>query len=309
MNNMNKVVTLNTTNAGNIGELRGLLASARAQGLSVAIVKIPIRLFAIDSGYQTPIRTEREMNYLINNFDDRKLLPVTGVPHDEEGLIYLVDGYGRWKASQIVDAKKYECLQCMVILNAPEDKIERRRFEAEQYAYQNKNVAKMKPIMKHGALEILEDPAILAMDEMQKKYGFKFTEKQGQRGIGVLGSYTAVYKIATAHGKECLDYMFDVCRRSGMDRKINGYCAGLLKALKDAYRLYPESRKETADYLSSLLRKYDITGLKSNAITRYPLIDYRTAMSLYIEDLIVDNLNLSHKRHVEGKSVVEIKTA
>ena len=89
------IETVPTYNSNDIGELRGLLASARSQGLKVAIIKIPVRLFAIDEKYQTSIRTNRSLKYLIDNFDDAKLLPVTGVPHDEEGKIYLVDGYGR----------------------------------------------------------------------------------------------------------------------------------------------------------------------------------------------------------------------
>ena len=172
----NNVININTNE---VGELKGLLASAREQGLPVAIIKIPVRLFAIDSAYQTPNRTERDLRYLVNNFDERKLLPVTGVPHDEEGKIYLVDGYGRWKASQLVDPVKYETLSCMVILNAPMEPKARQKFEAEQYAYQNINVSKVRPIQKHGAMEVLEDSAVIAMNKMQKKYGFLYSKEKG----------------------------------------------------------------------------------------------------------------------------------
>lgn len=74
--------------------------------------------------------------------------------------MYIVDGFGRYKASQYIDPERYESLDVMVILNAPKDPNERLRFEAEQYAYQNRDVAKMRPIQKHGAMEILDDPAV-----------------------------------------------------------------------------------------------------------------------------------------------------
>ena len=83
---------MNTVNIANVGELKGLLAASRSMGMTVVILKIPVRLFVIDPRYQTPNRTERDLNYLIRNWDERKLLPLIGVPHDEEGLMYIVDG-------------------------------------------------------------------------------------------------------------------------------------------------------------------------------------------------------------------------
>lgn len=305
---MGKVVNINVNNA-DIGELKGLLASAREQNLPVAIIRILVRLFAIDPMYQTPNRTERDMRYLVDNFDDRKLLPVTGVPHDEEGKVYLVDGYGRWQASQQVDPQKYETLACMVILNAPKERKARQKFEAEQYAFQNKNVAKMRPIQKHGAMEILEDPAVLAMDEMQKKYGFLYAREKGQRESGVLGSYAETYDIARRWGVECLDYIFSICENAGFDRKTNGYGAYVMRGLRDMWKYYPENRKETAQFLSNYLRKFEPVKFKANAISRYLMLDPKTATSLYLEDLLVDNIALSHKRRVEGKSVSEIRSA
>ena len=95
----NKVNNKPQVATGDIGELRGLLAASKAAGLKTAIIRIPVRLFAIDGRYQTSVRTERDLSYLTNSWNERKLLPVTGVPHEDEGLVYLVDGYGRWKAS------------------------------------------------------------------------------------------------------------------------------------------------------------------------------------------------------------------
>jgi hypothetical protein len=303
---MNNVVNINTNE---VGELKGLLASAREMGLPVAIIRIPVRLFAIDPMYQTPNRTERDLRYLVSNFDERKLLPVTGVPHDEEGKVYLVDGYGRWQASQMVDPNKYETLPCMVILNAPVESKARQKFEAEQYAYQNVNVAKMRPIQKHGALEVLEDKAVIAMNMMQEKYGFLYAKDKGNRECGVLGSYAETYAIAKAYGIEGLDYIFSVCQNAGFDRKANGYATNIMRGLRDVYRYYPEHRKETAKFLSEYLRRFEPCKFKANAISRYLMLDPKTATSLYMEDLVVDNISLSHKRKVEGKSVSEIRSA
>ena len=303
---MNNVIEMKTKE---IGELKGLLASARQSGRTRVIVDIPVRLFAIDTAYQTPNRTERDLDYLVKGWDEAKLMPVIGVPHDEEGKVYLVDGYGRWQASQLVNEDKYATLETLVILNAPTEFKSRQRYEAEQYAFQNKQVAKMRPIQKHGALEVLHDSAVLAMNDMQKKYQFKYAKEKGQRECGVLGSYAETYDIARVHGADCLDFIFSICKESGFDRKANGYSAPIMRGIRDVWKYYPEHRKEAKAFLSAYLRKYDPTRFKANAVSRYLLLDAKTATSLYLEDLIVDNLAATHRRRVEGKSVTEIKIA
>ena len=52
---------MSTVNIANVGELKGLLAASRSMGMTVVILKIPVRLFAIDPRYQTPNRTERDL--------------------------------------------------------------------------------------------------------------------------------------------------------------------------------------------------------------------------------------------------------
>ena len=102
-----------------------------------------------------------------------KLLHLIGVPLWEEGKVYLVDGYGRWVASQMVDKEKYTDLQVLLILNAPNNAEDRLEFEAEMYAYQNKQVARMTAIQKHGAMVVLHDKATERLEKLKEKYGFE----------------------------------------------------------------------------------------------------------------------------------------
>ena len=89
-------------NKGNKGELKGLLKAAVDAKMNAVIISIPVELLDIDESYQTPERTARSLNYLVGNWDDNKLLPLAGVPHWEEGKVYLFDGFGRWIASQLI---------------------------------------------------------------------------------------------------------------------------------------------------------------------------------------------------------------
>lgn len=300
------------TNAKEVGELKGLLAVAREQGQNVAIIRIPVRLFAIDEVYQTDERTERDLSYLTKDFRKDKLLPVTGVPHDEEGKIYLVDGYGRWKASQIVDKNRgtneYEYLDCMVILNAPTEPEARRTYEAEQFAYQNKNVSKLTALQKHGALKQLKDSGAIVLDEMKDKYKFIPTSSQGIKTPGYI-SYTELYNICKNNGKECADYVLRICNRAGYHLQKYGYSACVLRGLRDIWKYYPNDREKAEEFLTTWLRERTPEVFKAKAVTRYPMPDYRSACSLYLEDLLVDNIDLLHARSVEGKSITMVNKA
>lgn len=86
-------------NKGNKSLLEGLTKMYRDAGYKTAIVSVPVEIMEIDTRYQTEVRTERDLRYLIDNWNENKLLPLIGVPHWETGEVFLVDGYGRWVSS------------------------------------------------------------------------------------------------------------------------------------------------------------------------------------------------------------------
>ena len=296
-------------NKGNKGYLEGIVKVYKDAGRSVAIVSLPVELMEIDSRYQTEARTERDLRYLTNNWNENKLLPLIGVPHWEEGKVYLVDGYGRWIASQVVDKKKYKELDVMLILNAPSNVNERLEFEAEMYAYQNKQVAKMTAIQKHGAMIVLHDNATEILENMRKKYGFEYSSVKGNREASVLGSYTETLRLCSIDNGKAAEYVFDICEGAGFDRKSNGYASYIMRGLRDIYRIYANNREDTKKFLIKELRKITPITLKANAVVKYPMLDFRTASSLYLEDMVVNNLGLEQSREILGTRLVSIKKA
>ena len=291
----------------NVGLVNGLLMNPRREGLTRTIIKVPVKLLMIDERYQTPVRTDRNMSYLIKNWNEHKLLPLTVVPHDEEGVFAIVDGYGRFQASQKVDSKKYEELDCLVILDAPKEPEERLVFEAEEYAFQNRDVARMKPIHRHGAGQVMGDQAVLILDKMKEKYGFEYVDVPGKRSASKLGSYTECLRIAKVHGSDCLNYIFSIIKAVGFDRQTNGYSRCIVRSLKDMYVYYEEQRKETSKYFKSRLRGISPDLLKADAKAKYPMVDVEVAVSLYCEDIAVEELELQRMRMVdENNKVVKI---
>ena len=288
----------------NVGNMKGLLAESKYKELTRAILRIPVKLLTIDERYQTPIRTERSMSYLVDNWDEHKLLPLTVVPHEEEGVFAIVDGYGRLTASQKVDAEKYKELECLVILDAPKDPKERLRFEADEYAFQNVNVAKLRPLHKHGAMQVKRNKQVLDLDKLKAKYGFEYVADKGGRSAETLGSYTDCLAILKSYGYECMDWIFNIIQKTGFERMPNGYNSAVVRGLRDIYNLYGDNRKEISQYYCKTLRGMTPILLSSNARTMYPILDYRTAVSMYLEDMIVTNLNYEPKRkYKNGKAI------
>ena len=296
-------------NKGDKSLLQGLTKMYRDAGYKVAIVEIPVEILEIDTRYQTEARTERDLRYLTNGWDENKLLPLIGVPHWEEGKVYLVDGYGRWIASQIINKEKYEYLTVLLILNAPSNKQKRLEFEAEMYAYQNKQVAKMTAIQKHGAMLVLHDNATEILEKMKEKYGFEYTAVKGNREASVLGSYTETLRLCNLDNGKAAEYVFDICEGAGFDRKSNGYATYVMRGFRDMYKLYADNRKDTKEFLIKELRKITPMTLKANAVVKYPMLEFKTAVSLYLEDMVVNNLGLEQSREVLGTRLVSIKKA
>lgn len=199
-------------NKGDKGLLKGLTKMYRDAKYSVAIIPIPVELLEIDTRYQTEVRTDRSLMYLVNNWDENKLLPLIGVPHWEEGKVYLVDGYGRWIASQMVDKEKYTDLQVLLILNAPNNAEDRLEFEAEMYAYQNKQVARMTAIQKHGAMVVLHDKATERLEKLKEKYGFEYASCKGNRSASVLGSYSVTLNICNIDDGKAAEFILIYAR-------------------------------------------------------------------------------------------------
>lgn len=302
---MTTVNMINEETMMNIAELRGLLAEAKRRGMRAVIIKVPVRLLAIDPMYQTPIRTERELTYLTKAWDERKIGVLFGVPHFEVGKIFLVDGYGRLTASQIVDPDKYQELDVYVILDAPEDPHERQIFEAEIFVSQGNN-KQVTPLQKHGARQIMNDPVVKIMDSLQEEYQFEYKTVRGRRGEGIIGSYMELYNSIRFGGLVYGEWFFDIAKAAGFNRKTDGYAVYIMRSMRDLWKYYPENRIEIKECLSEYLRDKDYRYLHSKANAKYELLGPGNAMTMYFEDIVVDELGLNHKREVENNKLKEI---
>ena len=293
-----------------IRELKAYVKEAIDSGKRNIIVKLPRYFFRIDPEYQIPVRTNRDLGYLLGNFDDDKLLPLQGVIHWELGLVFLFDGYGRLVVTDILNEErgdgKYDYLEVMIPLTAPNEPEARQKYEAEMYATQNTAVAKMTPLQKHGALRIMKDPTVLAMDVLEAKYGFGYANTRGQRDANIIGSYMEFYRDIKGLGIEFGDYFFSLCKDARMNDKVNGYSVYIMRAVRDAYKMYPEYRKEIYNILGSYMRERTVAIIKSDGVSTYPMIDQIMAVSMHMEDIVTEYLGINKIRTVKDGKVINL---
>ena len=88
----------------------------------------------------------------------------------------------------------------------------------------DKEKSKLKDIQMHGALRILGDKTVLLMDYFAEKYHFSLDKEEGKReNKPFLSSYSETKNMIKSNGKDCFEFVFDICRQSGFDRKPQGY--------------------------------------------------------------------------------------
>ena len=269
-----------------------------------ALYEVPVDLLTIDPLYQTDERTQRSLKKLIDNWDENKLEPITIVPHEEEGMFYIVNGYGRWTASQhLPTPKKYLC--SIVLLGLSKDADKRRVQEAELYAYQNRDCSKMTPIQNHGALKIIGEPSVVLFEKLRDKYNFDFGfGKKTSKKINTIGSYSETLNMIKARDEKCFDFIFSTLIACGFDKKVNGYSTYVLRAMRDIYDNYGD-KKEIIGAIVEILRGITPEQFKSYAITKYPNLEYRSACTMYLEDEVCRVTKKKNKRYIHNNKIAK----
>lgn len=258
---------------------------------------VPLNLCFVDPRYQG-LRSHKRISRLESKFDTRKLTPITLVPHYEEHRYAVVDGQGR---TIVAPKKGLDRLFATILMDAPEDPVERLKFEAEYFIGQDSEVESVKPLEKHLARVIIGDEAATAIDKLLNKYSIQITRATGRRKESVLGSYSDTYEIASRHGEKCLDYIFSIIENAGWNKESNGYSTFVMRALKEIYVQHPADRDATHRFLSAELRKSTPFLFSSKAKTKYPVRDHRRACALYIEDMVCDGLGIERRIYQDNK--------
>lgn len=266
-------------------------STGKSNKKKIGLVAAPISLLFVDRRYQG-LRVHKNLKDLISHWDERKLGAICIVPHPEEYRFAVVDGQGRMLAATELG---YETLQAIVLMDAPENELERLKFEAEIFIGQDDQTESVKALEKHPARVIIGDPAAIALEEMFNKYHINYVDTKGKREESTLGSYPSTYEIAKRHGKHCLDFIFSIIQNAGWNKETNGYATFVTEAIKDVWTTFQNEadRKEIHKFLCEEFRQIDPTLFSSQARAKYLMRkDTRACCKLYVEDMLYKGIGL-----------------
>ena len=245
-----------------------------------ACAVIPRELMSIDPAYQRiETRNHKKITAMHDNFDHMIMDALLVVPHPEESSFSIVDGYGRFIASEGILDK----LECVVITNAPADPDERRRFEANIFTRQSLYTEKVTPLQMHKANLILGEPNAVALQEVLDKHKLNIAENKGTRKPGTIGSYTSAYNIIHAKGKAAFESVISTCCKAGYNLSGDGLCDKIIMSLYKIYSFYGDIG------LAKVLPIMKITEpstLKAKGLAAYPE-RVGLSLALYMQDYLV----------------------
>ena len=245
-----------------------------------ACAVIPRELMSVDPAYQRlETRNHRKIKAMHDNFDHMIMDALLVVPHPEECTFSIVDGYGRFIASEGILDK----LECVVITSAPSDPDERRHFEASIFTRQSLYTEKVTPLQMHKANLILGEPNAVALQEVVDEYNLSIAEDKGVRKPGTIGSYTSAYRIIKAKGKIAYESIISTCCKAGYNLSGDGLCDKIIRNLYKIYCFYGDIGLVK---VLPIMRGTEPSTLKAKGIAAYPE-RVELSLALYLQDYLV----------------------
>lgn len=260
-----------------------------------ACAVIPRELMSVDPAYQRlETRNHRKIKAMHDNFDHMIMDALLVVPHPEESTFSIVDGYGRFIASEGILDK----LECVVITSAPSDPDERRHFEASIFTRQSLYTEKVTPLQMHKANLILGEPNAVALQEVVDEYNLSIAENKGVRKPGTIGSYTSAYRIIKAKGKIAYESIISTCCKAGYNLSGDGLCDKIIRNLYKIYCFYGDIGLVK---VLPIMRGTEPSTLKAKGIAAYPE-RVELSLVLYLQDYLV-SLGEPKQFNEKGKKI------
>ena len=260
-----------------------------------ACAVIPRELMSVDPAYQRlETRNHRKIKAMHDTFDHMIMDALLVVPHPEESTFSIVDGYGRFIASEGILDK----LECVVITSAPSDPDERRHFEASIFTRQSLYTEKVTPLQMHKANLILGEPNAVALQEVVDEYNLSIAEDKGVRKPGTIGSYTSAYRIIKAKGKIAYESIISTCCKAGYNLSGDGLCDKIIRNLYKIYCFYGDIGLVK---VLPIMRGTEPSTLKAKGIAAYPE-RVELSLSLYLQDYLV-SLGEPKQFNEKGKKI------
>ena len=257
--------------------LQNLNGGANVSIGNLSITKVDIRCLYLDTAYQTHLRRHADAK-LVNDWDLRKVGTITLSYRNNK--LYVIDGGHRISA-----ALKHELFWLPAVIYTDLTQAE----EAEIFAYQNKNVASLKPIDKYTSLLVAGDTITTNIERITEQYGFVVTNKK-KNVPRAISSFGALYTIMTDDttigydGCACLEWILQTMLDSLWCEHPDFACDTWMKGFMQVYKegLTNHQLANYKDNLVAILSHITPSYLSSFASTDNPSAEKRGKASAAI---------------------------
>lgn len=251
---------------------------------------IPLKLCAADPSYQ---RTENiswsKVTRLANNWDNHLMDEITVVPHPDENLFYVIDGWHRVLASNMIGN---DSICAEIITDLSTDPKTRQKQEAEIFSKQNAFVDKLSAKDLHKAGIVAENKIDLQLNDLIKKYGFTISSKRSGKGnpneIMSIASIVRMFKYD--NGYNLIDNTFYVIVASGWNHEKGGITKNMFSTIRMMFALHPKFEADIRKSLVEILRPMSIKDAVAFATVEYPRRSESTRLGIWLEDRLVEKI-------------------
>ena len=287
-------ININTADDSTRELFDNCMSNAQRVGNKI-FASIPLRLLEVGEYQRVEYYDKGKVLALKENFDENLMDPLTVSPHPEEGKFYIVNGMHRKEAVEMLGEKKIEC---EILQGMPSDPKLRLIKEANIFRKQMEQIDKITPVAIHKANMICGDQASIDLDEVIRKHGiqYKTNKNRGRCSKNTLTGFDTSLRVVKSYGKEVLNDIFDVLIKSGWQMESSGLGDNTISAVRNIF-VYDPVARENKDVIVSILRETTPKLFEADSISRYKLRGIKVAMSLYLEDIIAEKLDIDKNIH------------
>lgn len=268
MNEMNK------ENRGNTEQKKmAVMNFKNAQKVGNKVfLDIPLESIRIDHEmYQRPL--QKHVRKIAKDWNEDKCDPLM-VNYRSDGYFYVIDGQHRTEAAIM---RGIESLVCVVFVGLS------IKEEADIFTEQNEGTKKLTPFDTFKANICRGESIDTQIKEVCDKYGIKVVK---QNTIKTLKSVTTAREIVRLHGKENLDWIFDLMKDAGWDAYKETYSDGFMASINNIKVSCGENLKDIRAKLLDLFKDSTPKEIKALANVEYPYVGRVTALHRLFVDLI-----------------------
>lgn len=249
-------------------KIQSLVTSAITKSTipGVYLAACDVRLLDVDLHYQ---RIPKDLKKLINNFDIKKLSPLTVSYRD--GNLYIIDGFHRL---YVCILNGIYLIPITILMDLTQEE------EAEIFATQDNGTTQLSSESKYRASLLYHEPVATAIHDVCEKYGLNPLSEDRLTKPALSGCIP----IAKDSGAEGLDWIFNILYKSKWTTYPHACQHKVLAALHTAYKYTKANNtlNQAEDNLIRILSKYNLDIIEIYGKMVAENTDKRTIMRVAI---------------------------